>query len=80
MQLRKKNNELVNTDFFESPPDHKCGTVMDFCTYNDIKIFFCIYCKKIITAKREPEIQISISLKDDVEMDEYDDETLEDLR
>ena len=60
--------------------DHKCGAVLDYCTYNDIKIFFCIYCKKIITAKREPDIQITISLNEDAVMNEYDEDVLEDLK
>ncbi len=67
---------MVDTEY----PSHSCGKVLDFCTYNDIKIFFCIYCKKIITAKREADIKITINLNEDAEMNEYDEETLEDLK
>ena len=64
----------------EPKPDHACGRVCDYCTYNDIYIYFCIYCKKIITAKREPDIKISISLADEIGMKEYDNDVLEELK
>ena len=68
---------VYDTGFFESKElPHKCGRVLDHCVYNDIKIFFCIFCRKVITAKREADIEISISLNTDVEMNEYDQENL----
>lgn len=61
-------------------PSHACGKVMDFCTFHDTKIFFCIFCKKVIKAAKEPDIHITIHIQPDGEMNEYDTETLEELR
>ena len=52
-------------------PNHKCGKVLDYCIYEDTKIFFCIYCKKVTGAAKESAIQITLSLEDDIQMDEY---------
>jgi hypothetical protein len=61
-------------------PTHNCGKVLDFCTFHDTKIYFCIFCKKVISAKKEgPDIQISVYIEDDEKSYERDDETIEDL-
>ena len=65
----------------EPYPNHKCGAVQDFCTFHDTKIYFCIYCKKVISAKRDPVDKISIVIDIDLEdrkQDEYDPEQLKD--
>ena len=63
----------------EPNPDHACGRVCDYCTYNDIYIYFCIFCKKIITASREPDVKITIHIPpQNKEIDEYDEENLKD--
>ncbi len=67
----------------QEPPTHICGAKQDFCVYHDTKIYFCIICKKVLTAVREPEefkITYSITMVDvpqDKEMNEYDDTNLE---
>ena len=61
---------------------HKCGAVQDFCTFHDTKIFYCIFCKKVISAKRDPEItklEVTVIVRDiddDKKQNEYDDENL----
>lgn len=60
-------------------PTHNCGKVLDYCTFQDTKIFFCIFCKKVIKAAKEPDIQITINVTDS-EMNEYNKETLEEFR
>ena len=58
-------------------PDHKCGKVLDYCIYEDTKIFFCIYCKKVTGAAKESQISITVRLEDlDTQMKEYDQENL----
>ncbi len=66
----------------QEPPTHKCGSVQDYCIYHDTKIYFCIYCKKVTTAVKEPEefkITYSITMVDveDKKQDEYDEANLE---
>ena len=64
----------------DSKADHVCGRVVDYCVWEDTKFFFCIYCKKIITATKE-EFKITIKLNDSSkDMKEYDHATLEELK
>lgn len=72
---------VYDTGFFKTEyPKHNCGKVLDYCTYEDTKFFFCIFCKKVIKAVKEPDIQITINVKSDLEMNEYDPAVLEDLK
>jgi len=62
--------------------DHKCGAVQDFCTFRDTKIYFCIFCKKVISAKvdEQPEkVEITYSVTVDLsdkKQNEYDEDNL----
>ncbi len=62
--------------------DHKCGAVQDFCIFRDTKIFYCIFCKKVLSAKvdKEPEqveitYSVTVDLKDK-KQNEYDESNL----
>jgi len=63
--------------------DHKCGAVQDFCTFRDTKIYFCIFCKKVISAKvdqpqpEQVEITYSVTVDlSDKKQNEYDEDNL----
>jgi len=65
--------------------DHKCGAVQDFCTFRDTKIYFCIFCKKVISAKvdqpqpqpEQVEITYSVTVDlSDKKQNEYDEANL----
>lgn len=72
---------MYDTGFFETKyPDHKCGKVLDYCIYQDTKIFFCIFCKKVTGAAKESQIKITVKLSDEIGMKEYDDDVLEELK
>ena len=60
----------------DSIPEHKCGKVLDYCVYEDTKIFFCIFCKKVTGAAKESAIQVTINLDDDIEMNQYHESNL----
>lgn len=53
--------------------EHTCK-VLDYCQFEDTKIFFCIICKKVKGAAKE--YQITISMDSEVEMDKYSEEFL----
>jgi hypothetical protein len=59
--------------------EHSCGKVLDYCQYEDTKIFFCIFCKKVTGAAKESQItmSMSINIQDFTgDMNEYSEETL----
>ena len=56
-------------------PRHSCGRVVDYCTFQDTTIYFCIFCHKVTGAKKE-ETKITLRLG---KMNEYDDELREAL-
>ena len=71
---------VYDTGFNTKYPDHACGKVLNYCVYEDTKIFFCIYCKKVTGAAKESQINVTVRIETDAEMDEYDQKLLEDLK
>jgi hypothetical protein len=60
-------------------PDHICGKVMEYCIFNETKIYFCSYCRKVSSASINPEenVKITIFLTDefkDKKQNEYDED------
>lgn len=72
---------VIDTTVFPTDkyPTHNCGKVLDFCIYENTRIFFCIFCKKVTGAAKESQISITIKLnEEDIgrQMKEYDKENL----
>lgn len=68
---RSKKRKLI-----KEYPSHNCGKAPDYCYWQDTIIFFCRFCKKVTGAAKESDIEITIDINSDVEINEYSEQTL----